>query len=355
MQPLSPSIPAARDSLQTPLSRIRFVRDVIVTEAEALLKLSKALGSETARAAELTAACQGSIVVTGMGKAGLIGRKLVATLSSTGSPAHFLHPAEAIHGDLGMVRPGDLVWALSNSGRSEELIRILPALCEQADGLIAFTGDIQNPLAAKADCVVAIGKHDEACPLGLAPSSTTTAMLAVGDAVALLASRLRGFSHYDFARFHPGGSLGRKLTRVDQLMRPLESCRVAPSSASVRETMLTTSTGSRRVGAVMLTDSEGRLAGLFTDSDLARLLQSNQTDPLDKPIAEVMTRNVQTISSGTLLNDAIAVLSGRRISELPVLDENTRPIGLLDITDVVSLTETTPATILSIRDNTTSA
>ncbi|MEX0824788.1 MAG: KpsF/GutQ family sugar-phosphate isomerase [Pirellulaceae bacterium] len=354
MQPLSPSGPAARDSLDTPLAQVRFVRDVIAAEAEALLKLSKALGLETSRAAELTANCQGAIVVTGMGKAGLIGRKLVATLSSTGSPAHFLHPAEAIHGDLGMVRQGDLVWALSNSGRSDELIRILPALREQADGLIAFTGDTENPLAAKADCVIAIGKHEEACPLGLAPSTTTTAMLAVGDAVALLASRLRGFSRYDFARFHPGGSLGRKLTRVDQLMRPLESCRIAPSTASVRETMLTTSTGSRRVGAVMLTDVEGRLAGLFTDSDFARLLQSNQTDPLDRPIAEVMTRNVQTIPAGTLLNDAIAVLSGQRISELPVLDDDARPLGLLDITDVVSLTETPPATFLPIRDSTTS-
>lgn len=355
MQPLPPSSPPARESLQTPLSRVRFIREVIETEAEALLKLSKSLGVETARAAERTADCRGTIVVTGMGKAGLIGRKLVATLSSTGSPAHFLHPAEAIHGDLGAVRRGDLVWALSNSGRSEELIRILPALRELAGGIIAFTGDGENPLAAKADCIVTIGRHDEACPLGLAPSSSTTAMLAVGDAVALLASRLRGFSRYDFARFHPGGSLGRKLTRVDQLMRPLEACRVAPSTASVRETMLTTSTGTRRVGAVMLTDGEGRLAGLFTDSDFARLLQSNQTDPLDKPIADVMTRRVQTIAAGTLLDDAIAVLSGQRISELPVLDAESRPVGLLDITDVVSLAEAPPATILPIRDDTTAA
>jgi arabinose-5-phosphate isomerase len=284
-----------------------------------------------------------------MGKAGLIGRKLAATLSSTGSPAQFLHPAEAIHGDLGMVRSTDLVWALSNSGRSEELVRIVPALRRQGRGLIAFTADHDNPIAAKADCVVPLGRHAEACPLGLAPSSSTTTMLAVGDAVALLASRLRGFSQYDFARFHPGGSLGRKLTRVEQMMRPLTACRVASQTASVRETMLTTSSGSRRVGAVMLIDEAGRLAGLFTDSDLARLLESDRTAPLEAPIADVMTRSVQTVTVGSLLDEAIAVLSSRRISELPVLNERQQPIGLLDITDVVSLTEPA-ATILPLPE-----
>jgi len=163
----------------------------------------------------------------------------------------------------------------------------------------------------------------------------------------LLASRLRGFSQYDFARFHPGGSLGRKLTRVEQMMRPLTACRVASDTASVRETMLTTASGSRRVGAVMLTDQAGRLAGLFTDSDLARLLESNRGAPLEAPIAEVMTRSVQTVTAGSLLEEAIAVLSDRRISELPELDAQQQPIGLLDITDVVSLTEPA-ATILPL-------
>jgi len=347
MQPLSTNDVPCGEDLRTPIARVRFLRDVIVTEAEALMQVARSLGLGAVQAAQWTAECEGSIIVTGMGKAGLIGRKLAATLSSTGSPAQFLHPAEAIHGDLGMVRSTDLVWALSNSGRSEELVRIVPALSQQARALIAFTGDHDNPVAAKADCVVALGRPAEACPLGLAPSSSTTTMLAVGDAVALLASRLRGFSHYDFARFHPGGSLGRKLTRVEQWMRPLTACRVASDTASVRETMLTTASGSRRVGAVMLTDQAGRLAGLFTDSDLARLLESNRGAPLEAPIAEVMTRSVQTVTAGSLLEEAIAVLSDRRISELPVLDAQQQPIGLLDITDVVSLTEPA-ATILPL-------
>ncbi len=326
-------------SLATPLERLRFVRQIVAREAEVLQQIGRALTLDAVEAAQWTAETEGMVVVTGIGKAGLIGRKLVATLASTGTPAQFLHPSEAIHGDLGVVRQQDLVWVLSNSGRSDEVLQILPALRQQARALVAITADNSNPVAAAADCVVRLGKHREACPLGLAPSSSTTAMLAVGDAIALLASQLRGFSQHDFARFHPGGSLGKKLTQVEQLMRPLAGCRLAPQTSTVRETITSTAAQGRRTGAVMLVDQEGRLTGLFTDSDLARLLESRSEDRLDGSIDQVMTRNVQTVRAGALLGDAIAVLAGRRISELPVVDAEGRPVGLLDITDVVSLSE----------------
>jgi arabinose-5-phosphate isomerase len=296
--------------------------------------------------AERIAACEGAVVVTGIGKAGLIGQKIVATLASTGSPAHFLHPAEAIHGDLGRVGPRDLVWVFSYSGRSEEVVRLLPALKSLAAGTIATTAEATNPVGAWADLLIPLGGVAEACSLGLAPSTSTTLMLATGDAVALLASRLRGFGERDFARFHPGGSLGRKLSPVDRWMRPREQCRIAGAEATVREVLSTTSgRQNRRSGAVMLVDRAGKLAGLFTDSDLARLLERRRDGALDGPIGEVMTRSVSTVRSGTLLGAAIDLLAERKISELPVLDGEDRPLGLLDITDVLALSDPAPATI----------
>jgi arabinose-5-phosphate isomerase len=311
----------------------------VATEGQAILSSAKSLTPEAVRAAELTANCDGCVVVTGVGKAGLVGQKLVATLASTGTPAHFLHPSEAVHGDLGRVRSNDLVWAISNSGRSEEVVRIASHLRAHSCGLIAITATEDNPLAAAANCVVAIGKHHEACPHGLAPTSSTAVMMAVGDGIAMLASRLRGFQPQDFARFHPGGSLGRKLATVDQIMRPSEACRITSEETTVRGAMVTCSRTGRRTGAVMLVDEQGQLAGIFTDSDLARLLENREDDALDQSIANRMTRNPTTIQAGTLLQEAIAVMSKRRISELPVLDQQDRPLGLLDITDVVALTD----------------
>ncbi len=298
----------------------------------------------------MTAECDGCVMVTGVGKAGLVGQKLVATLASTGSPAHFLHPSEAVHGDLGRVRECDLVWALSNSGRSEEVVRIAAHLRRNSGGLIAITADTDNPLAAASDCIVAIGKHQEACPNGLAPTSSTAVMMAVGDAIAMLASRLRQFSPQDFARFHPGGSLGRKLAKVIQIMRPIDACRVASKHDSIRSVMVTCSRSGRRTGAVMLLDDAGRLAGVFTDSDLARLLETREDGALDAPIELRMTVQPTTAEVDTTLQDAIAIMSRRRISELPIVDKQGRPVGLVDITDLVSLTDTadSPA-ILPIR------
>ena len=274
----SPCVPS------TMLDRLRFVREVISNEASALADASKQIGPSAVVAAERSAACVGNVIVTGIGKAGLVGQKLVATLASTGTPAHFLHPTEALHGDFGRVQKTDIVWAMSNSGRSEEVVRVAAQLHHQSSGLISFTAGMDNPLAEIADCKVTFGKHTEADPNGLAPTSSTSVMMATGDAVAMLASRLRSFSSSDFARFHPGGALGRKMSTVGQLMRPLEGCRVATDSKTIRQCMIACSIHGRRTGAVMLTGRDGVLTGLFTDSDLARLLESRCEHALDEPI-----------------------------------------------------------------------
>ena len=321
----------------TRLERLRLIREVVAAEAAALNRVASAIGPAAVDAAERIAACTGSVIVTGVGKAGLVGQKLVATLASTGNRAHFLHPSEAVHGDLGRVGPEDLVWAISNSGRSDELLRIAPHLRSHSAGLIVMTASEHNPLAELADVVVTLGQHPEADPLGLAPTTTTTVMLAIGDAIAVLASRLVGFQSSDFARFHPGGSLGHQLAPVDQLMRPLAACRTAPAGGTVRETMIATGRTGRRTGAVMLLSDQGEIVGLFTDSDLAKLLQNRRDDLLDGPIADVMTTSFQKVDSGTRLIDAIAILRDRHISELPVVDPAARPLGLLDITDVIAV------------------
>ena len=347
LPPASPDDPSRRDLSgpgypRTPLERLRLIRESISTEAAALEQVASSIGPAAVMAAELTAECTGSVIVTGVGKAGLVGQKLVATLASTGTPAHFLHPSEAVHGDLGRVQPNDLVWAFSNSGRSEEVTRIASQLRRQGSALVSFTADDDNPLAAAATCKVVYGKHDEACPHGLAPTSSTTVMMAVGDAVALLASRLREFSASDFARFHPGGSLGRKLSNAKQLMRPLEACRVSEQSVPIRQCMVSCSKSGRRSGAIMLVDPSGELTGIFTDSDLARLLESRCEEALDAPIRDKMTIDPHCIGPDTLLSDAIALLSQLRLSELPVVDQNRHPVGMLDITDLIALGEISP-------------
>jgi arabinose-5-phosphate isomerase len=323
----------------TPIERLRALREMVTAEGNAILSAASMLTPEAVRAAEMTAQCEGCVIVTGVGKAGLVGQKLVATLASTGSPAHFLHPSEAVHGDLGRVREDDIVWAISNSGRSEEIVRIGPHLRQHSSGLIAITATDDNPLAAVSDCVVAIGKHDEACPNGLAPTSSTAVMMAVGDAIAMLASERRSFTPQDFARYHPGGALGRKLATVLQIMRPIDVCRVAATTDSVRDAMVTRSKSGRRTGAVMLIDDDGRLTGIFTDSDLAKLLETKNDAALDDPIKSRMSVQPTTADADTLLQDAIAIMSHRRISELPIIDNDGRPLGLVDITDLVSLTD----------------
>lgn len=326
--------------LSTPFGRfeqLRFAREVLRIEGQALLALGARLDDDFCRAADLLFGCQRNVIVSGMGKAGLVGQKIAATLASTGTNAHFLHPGEAIHGDLGRVQPRDVVLALSYSGETEEVLRLLPALRELQTPIVAITGHPESALGLAAQVILDLGPLREACALGLAPSTSTTAMLAIGDALALVLSRMRQFGPEDFARFHPGGSLGRRLARVDDIMRPLGDCRVADDASTVREVLVRVSRPGRRTGAIMLTDSSGVLTGLFTDSDLARLLESERDAALDGPVGAVMTRSPARTRSGTRMQSAVEMLVQLKISELPVVDSESRPIGLLDVTDVVGM------------------
>jgi arabinose-5-phosphate isomerase len=320
-----------------PFEQLRQGREIIRTEGQTLLALADRLGEEFCHAAALIAAARGSVIVSGMGKAGLIGQKIAATFASTGTRSHFLHPSEAIHGDLGRVHAEDVALILSFSGATEEVVRILPPLRDLGAAIIAVTGQSDSPLAKQAAITLDLGSISEACPLGLAPTASTTAMLALGDALALVLSRMRGFSSTDFARFHPGGSLGRKLLKVEEAMRPLNQCRVALATQSLRETLVGQSRPGRRTGAIMIVDEAGLLVGIFTDSDLARLLEANRDAAIDGPLADVMTRSPATVTAGELLSAACDMLSHRKISELPVVDQAGKPLGLIDITDVVGL------------------
>jgi len=334
---------------QTDFEQLKLARDVIRAEADALTQLANRLDDRFCRAVELIADCRGTVIVSGMGKAGLIGRKTVATLASTGTPAHFLHPAEAIHGDLGRVRSGDVALMLSQSGETEEVVRLLPSLKEMGATIIAITARPESTLGRAAVVVLELGPLREACSLGLAPSTSTTAMIALGDALALVLSQQQGFAAEDFARFHPGGSLGRKLTKVEEAMRPLAECRVAPDTDTVRQVFLEVHRPGRRTGAIMLVDSLGRLTGLFTDSDLARLFEVADDRSFDQPIREVMTAAPISVRRGIRLPEAVKLLADRKISELPVVDEDNQPLGLLDITDLIDLAPAMKATSTSTQ------
>ena len=317
--------------------QLLYGRQIVLSESKALEKIASRLDSEFCRAVKYLYECRGNVIVTGIGKAGLIGRKIMATLASTGTASHFLHPAEAVHGDLGRIHRDDVLLVLSQSGETEEVVRLLPTLAELGVPILAITGNARSKLGQAAAVVVELGPLEEACALGLAPSTSTTAMLAVGDALALVTSRQRNFGRDDFARFHPGGNLGNKLSKVEHHCRPLEQCRVAEECLTVREMLVRVSKPGRRTGATMLVDREGVLTGIFTDSDLARLFEHHRDDELDGPVANVMTHHPLCVQAGSMMTDAVAIMAERKISELPVIDADGLPLGLIDITDVVAL------------------
>ncbi len=326
---------AERYPLSTQFEQLRTGRDIVRQEADALHDVARRLDASFCAAVDLIVGCSGRVVVTGMGKAGLIGQKIAATLSSTGTRSHFLHPAEAVHGDLGCLHDSDVVLALSNSGETEELSQILPTIKRLNVPIVAVTSTERNTLASKADVVITIGRLQEACPWGLAPSTSTTAMLAVGDALALVASRIKGFTPQQFAVFHPAGSLGRQLKTVAELMRPLEQLRVAHATQTVREVFTKFAGMGRRSGAILLLADDGRLAGMFTDSDLARLLERRRDETFDRPIGDVMNTSPLQIHPEATFADVVDLLADRKISELPVVDADGAPVGLIDITDVI--------------------
>ncbi|WP_207651798.1 KpsF/GutQ family sugar-phosphate isomerase [Thermogutta terrifontis] len=324
-------------SKHSEFEQLRFARDVVSTIGRAVVQAAGCLGPSFCKAVAIIHSCSGNVIVTGIGKAGLIGQKISATLASTGTPSHFLHPAEAVHGDLGRIRRGDVAIVLSWSGETEEVVRLLPFFREMDVPIIAITSREESRLGRAAATVIALGSVGEAGHLQLAPTTTTAVMLAVGDAIALTLSYLRGFRPEDFARFHPGGSLGRKLGRVEDQMRPLSQCRLASERHTIRQIIVETRLPGRRTGAIMLLDDEGRLTGIFTDSDLAKLLESRRESVLDEPVSEYMTRSPITVLLGTPLREAVALLARKKISELPVVDKDNHPCGLLDITDVIGL------------------
>lgn len=339
----SSAAPSAAHDAPSPASQAG--RAILQHEADALQRLACHLDSEAfSDAVAAIEACRGSVIVSGMGKAGLIGQKIAATLASTGTRSHYLHPAEAVHGDLGRIHHDDLVLLLSYSGETEEVVRLLAPLAEWKVPVIAITGRPRSRLGRYAQMVLDIGEVEEAGSLRLAPSTSTTAMLALGDALALVVSQHRGFTPVDFAKYHPGGSLGRQLARVQDVMRPLDECRVGHQMQTVREVLVSVSRPGRRSGAILLTNSQQRLVGIFTDSDLARLLEQQHDSQLDQPIFQVMTCSPWTVECDTMMSAAIHIMKERKISELPVIDAAHRPLGLIDITDVVGSETEVPQT-----------
>jgi arabinose-5-phosphate isomerase len=323
-----------------PDDRLDYARRVLRAEAAALELVARRIDDSFLKLADRlasTLANSGRIGVTGTGKSADVGQKLAGTLNSTGSRAYVLDATRAVHGDLGMVHADDVVLVLSHSGESEEIVRLLPPLRPLVRAVVGLTGNAAGTLARKADVAVVYGPLDEVCPLGLAPSASTTAMLAIGDALAFVLSRARGFSHEDFARFHPAGSLGRKLLKVEAIMRRGAELRLAGMNETVRAVFARARHPGRRTGAVMLLDEANRLAGIFTDSDLARLIEARRDDALDRPIAEMMTRDPLTLPVGSRVLEALEILRRRKISELPIVDADNRPLGLLDITDLIGV------------------
>ncbi len=342
---------AARLEQSTPFQRLRDGRAVLLQEGRALLALADRLSAEAFSAAvELLLGCRGSVIVSGVGKAGHIGRKISATLASTGSPSHFVHPVEALHGDLGSIQPHDVVLMLSHSGRSEEILQLLPALARLGTPVVAITGSAENPLARAADAVLELGPLEEACPLGLAPSTSTSLMLALGDALALVVSRERGFASEDFAARHPGGALGKRLANVEEVMRPLAECRVARDSLSLREVLMVSSRPGRRTGAIMLVSEAGQLSGIFTDSDLARFLEASGPVELVVLIDRVMPRNPLSVVVNSPTSEAVQRMAERKISELPVIDRQGSPCGLIDVTDLIGWLPAEAAASLQFED-----
>ena len=315
--------------------RLARAAEVIRLEACTIANLEEQLDERFLAAVDRILACEGMLVVTGMGKAGLIGAKISATFASTGTPSLELHPAEALHGDLGRIRQPDVVLALSNSGETEEIAALIPRIRQIGAGVIAMTGEPDSTLGKLADCVLDIGRVDEACPLGLAPTASTSAMLALGDALAMVVQTERGFSREDYARFHPSGSLGRSLMRVSEAMRTGEELPFAPTGTRVIDVLVTMSRTKGRPGAAIVVDEDEKLVGIFTDGDLRRLLESGDSARLDQPVDEFMGRNPKVVHPDQLLEEAEHLLREHKIDQVPVVDDDGKPVGLLDVQDLL--------------------
>jgi arabinose-5-phosphate isomerase len=309
--------------------------EVLETEAAAIRGLVGQLDEHFDRAVELLRSCAGRVVCTGMGKSGLVMKKVAATLASTGTPSFFLHPAEAVHGDLGMIVPGDVVLAASYSGTTEELLRLVETLKRLGIPLVAMTANASSPLARHADLHLPAAIDREACPLGLAPTASTTATLALGDALAMALVEARGFTREDFARLHPAGQLGKRLLKVEQLMHAGDALPRVFLDTPMREAIYEMSR--KGLGITAVVDSEGRLAGCISDGDLRRLLQTDDGTILNHTAGERMTLHPRTISGGELAAAALKILEDHRITSLFVCGEDGRLEGVVHVHDLWGL------------------
>jgi arabinose-5-phosphate isomerase len=308
-------------------------KKVLQIETQAIQAMSRRLGDEFNQAIDILARCSGRVIITGMGKGGIVGQKISATLASTGTPSLFLHSAEAIHGDLGRVTREDVILAISNSGETEEVVRLLPLIKKIGSKLIAMTGHVKSTLAKHSDVVLDVSVKKEACPLGLAPTASTTVTLAMGDAIAVCLLKKKGFKEEDFAFYHPGGALGKRLLlKVEDIMRQGAANPVVGETMIVRDVLLKITQA--RAGAASVVDKKGRLTGIFTDGDLRRHLKTDSILVIQE-VRDVMTKKPVTISKDRLANEALRILKEKRIDELPVVDAQGRPIGMLDVQDLL--------------------
>ncbi|MFW6059190.1 MAG: KpsF/GutQ family sugar-phosphate isomerase [Phycisphaeraceae bacterium] len=328
-----------------PEDQAAFARRVLEAEAEAIRRVT--IDASFPRAAELVCGLadrSGTLVVSGLGKSGLIGRKLSATFASTGTPSHFLHPTEAMHGDLGRIRRDDGVLLLSYGGNTEEVVALAELLRQDGVPMIALVGQAGCDLARLAEVTLTVGDVTEACPLNLAPTASTSAMLALGDALALSVARLRNFAEDDFRKLHPGGGLGRQLMPVMNAMRfkagqnlPLIAQSVTVEQAYAEAERHAQASGLRRAGALLIVDETGKLAGIVTDGDLRTAFIKQGSDVWQGPITAIMTRNPTTLAHTALVREAVRIVREHRFDEIPVVDDAGKPVGLIDVQDLAAL------------------
>ena len=310
-------------------------RRVLRIEAEAIGELLQRLDARFEQAVDLLMSCKGRVVITGMGKSGLIGRKIAATFSSTGTPALFMHPAEAVHGDLGMLMRDDVALAVSYGGETEEIIALLETIKRLGLRMIALTGNPRSTIAMASDVVVDVSVKEEACSLNLAPTASTTVAMAMGDALAIALLDRRGFSPRDFAALHPGGRLGKKLLRVEDLMHAGEALPRVDVSAKMPDVIYEIS--KKSLGMTTVVDAAGRLAGVLTDGDLRRLMQQRGAATIDLVVGDCMTKNPQTIAPGELAGSALRIMEDRKITSLVVIDAERKPLGVVHLHDLWTL------------------
>ncbi len=327
--------PAKKSVRTSPKAALAYARQVLTQEAQAIQSLGSHLGSEFMAALKVLHDTKGRVVCTGIGKPGFIAQKLSATLASTGVPSLYLHPAEAAHGDLGRVARGDVVVALSNSGSTEEIVRLLVPLKRLGVTVIALTGDVDSPLARGADIVVSVGDIDEACPMGLVPTASSAALHAICDALAMTLAWQREFTESEYALYHPGGKLGRSVMKVHEVMRTGDSNPLIASTASLQQAVVVMTRTRGRPGAASVIDAKGRLVGIFTDGDLRRLAEHHELNFAQR-ITEVMMRHPRCIGPQELVLSAAALMRELKVDQLPVVDGEGRAVGLLDVQDVLA-------------------